>query len=483
MEQKPPEFKDLIGYEGLYQIHCETGDIYSIPRQGCAGGKRTPYIHNEYPTLILSKGNKSRHVLVHRIVAENLVPNPDPDRFQFVKHIDKNKLNYSPSNLKWDVLARKPKKKKAGQPPVNGEWEVSELAKEAGQVYASRHIVPASEAYADGFTAGYFKAATPPASPAKVRVNEEEGQSARDAAAEYADQPYIGVNAIDTRKFDAFLAGVKWAKGQASTAKAEQESQDKRFIKEIGLLIGAPNPYLYTVADVEDAIKNGEQAEQEGPHIRQEDINAEWENFWKGIVCHPDGTINIDQLKKELHDFSYVMAQVPKVYCHITGDKLSKIMYPAETVIAVADDHLKEIIDQELKDYEHDVQDFVETASPREQEGLRWVKVTEEVLKSLSPELIYPFRYNFQADRRIQWEVEAGDLFDITDTYHNGWDDTQVLLESAPKEAGQVDPVALLHWTRKKVEISHATEWLVSNVKHTDEQILSLYLESLNKQP
>ena len=60
--------------------------------------------------------------------------------------------------------------------------------------------------------------------------------------------------------------------------------------------------------------------------------------FWDEIILSPDGTINIKQVYEELADFRYVMKQVPKVYCHITNDTLSKVMYPAETVIALADD-------------------------------------------------------------------------------------------------------------------------------------------------
>lgn len=68
-----------------------------------------------------------------------------------------------------------------------------------------------------------------------------------------------------------------------------------------------------------------------------------FETFWKPIICNEDGSINMEQLKKELADFSYVMQEVPKVYCHITGDRLSKILYKAETVILAADRHYEDM--------------------------------------------------------------------------------------------------------------------------------------------
>lgn len=73
------------------------------------------------------------------------------------------------------------------------------------------------------------------------------------------------------------------------------------------------------------------------------DVEKIWNEFWKEIVCNPDGTINIEQVKKELADFSFVMEQVPAVYEHITGGTLSKIMYHKEVVIAKADEHYQQL--------------------------------------------------------------------------------------------------------------------------------------------
>jgi hypothetical protein len=92
------------------------------------------------------------------------------------------------------------------------------------------------------------------------------------------------------------------------------------------------------------------EAEQGVIHQRKETVEEEWESFWKEIVTNDDGTINIEQVKKELADFSFVMEQVQKVYCHITGSKMSKVMYHADTVIAVADDHFKGELEEAVKE-------------------------------------------------------------------------------------------------------------------------------------
>ena len=67
---------------------------------------------------------------------------------------------------------------------------------------------------------------------------------------------------------------------------------------------------------------------------KEYDVEEEWE-FWKGIVCNEDGTINVEQLKKELCDFSVMIGEVPKVYVAVTGGTLSKPLYSADTVISV----------------------------------------------------------------------------------------------------------------------------------------------------
>lgn len=62
-------------------------------------------------------------------------------------------------------------------------------------------------------------------------------------------------------------------------------------------------------------------------------IDESWE-FWKTIICDKDGNIDVEQLKKELCDFYFVINEVPKVYCEVTGGTLSKILYDPETVIS-----------------------------------------------------------------------------------------------------------------------------------------------------
>ena len=87
------------------------------------------------------------------------------------------------------------------------------------------------------------------------------------------------------------------------------------------------------------------------------DPNKEWieesNSFWKDII-YRDGKIDEEQVLKELSDFYYVMKQVPRIYCHITGGKLSKVMYSAETIIAESNDYQQKCFEEYRKEWEED---------------------------------------------------------------------------------------------------------------------------------
>jgi hypothetical protein len=74
-----------------------------------------------------------------------------------------------------------------------------------------------------------------------------------------------------------------------------------------------------------------------------------WNEFWAPI-CAPDGQLNLDQVMRELHDFKGMMRSVSEVYCHISGDKLSKPNYEAAVVIQVADERVQDLIHEAVKE-------------------------------------------------------------------------------------------------------------------------------------
>lgn len=89
--------KDLIfdGIDTNYEIY-DDGRIYNKKTHKFLKGTTK---RNEYLSVQLTIGGKVKTLMVHRLVAENFLDNPD--NLQVVHHIDGDKLNNNVSNLMW----------------------------------------------------------------------------------------------------------------------------------------------------------------------------------------------------------------------------------------------------------------------------------------------------------------------------------------------------------------------------------------------
>ena len=65
------------------------------------------------------------------------------------------------------------------------------------------------------------------------------------------------------------------------------------------------------------------------------DHMADYRQFWAGLV-ETGGQLDLDKVARELHDYRHVIGQVPLVYDHITGGRLTKPNYFADDVIGAA---------------------------------------------------------------------------------------------------------------------------------------------------
>lgn len=105
-------WKDIPGWEGFYRVS-DHGNVKSIPRtletvkvksgivMAHFKGRFMAQKKNEhgYMAVYLTKGNKTKGYLVHRLVLMAFVPNPENK--PYVDHIDNNPSNNNLSNLRW----------------------------------------------------------------------------------------------------------------------------------------------------------------------------------------------------------------------------------------------------------------------------------------------------------------------------------------------------------------------------------------------
>ena len=100
-------WKDVVGYEGLYQVsnHGKVKSLeHFVPTKNGAVRNSPSKIRincfdGNYYHVILYRQNKRKVALVHRLVAEAFIPNPN--NLPQVNHKDGNKLNNNVTNLEW----------------------------------------------------------------------------------------------------------------------------------------------------------------------------------------------------------------------------------------------------------------------------------------------------------------------------------------------------------------------------------------------
>lgn len=101
-------WKDIKGYEGLYQVS-NHGNVKSIDRIVCYRSGREALHRGRlliqhqrtggYMYVVLSRGNMQKAYRVHRLVADAFVENPDNK--PMVNHLDENNKNNMACNLEW----------------------------------------------------------------------------------------------------------------------------------------------------------------------------------------------------------------------------------------------------------------------------------------------------------------------------------------------------------------------------------------------
>lgn len=73
------------------------------------------------------------------------------------------------------------------------------------------------------------------------------------------------------------------------------------------------------------------------------DYRAQYDEFWKKIV-ETDGQPDVEKVARELADYKRLLRDVPRVYKHVTGGKLSNPFYEPSAVLQVTEEHIAERI-------------------------------------------------------------------------------------------------------------------------------------------
>lgn len=87
----------------------------------------------------------------------------------------------------------------------------------------------------------------------------------------------------------------------------------------------------------------------------KKDYEVEYESFWKKIVENEDGTLNKEQIMRELADYSIVMDNCMKAYMEMTEQNISKPLTYFSEVLGVF--HERYISKAEMK---NDLTDIIQ---------------------------------------------------------------------------------------------------------------------------
>lgn len=100
-------WKPVKGYEGMYEVS-NMGNVRSVDRYVTNGNrccllkgkpKKTYFISTGYLSTDLYKNGQGTHYLVHRLVAETFIPNPND--LPFIDHINTIRDDNRVENLRW----------------------------------------------------------------------------------------------------------------------------------------------------------------------------------------------------------------------------------------------------------------------------------------------------------------------------------------------------------------------------------------------
>ena len=98
---------------------------------------------------------------------------------------------------------------------------------------------------------------------------------------------------------------------------------------------------------------------------RMEEVEKVYQEFWKDIVENEDGTLNVEQVKKELADFSMVMDNCSSAYEEMSGSLITKPNTYFSEVLKIFQEKFWNVdfVKDDIRDMLNDVDDIEELKS------------------------------------------------------------------------------------------------------------------------
>lgn len=100
------------------------------------------------------------------------------------------------------------------------------------------------------------------------------------------------------------------------------------------------------------------------------DLEENWNGKWKEILEKEDGSIDVEQLKKELADFQDLIDKHIDFVAYATGSRLSKATYKLSSLKQAHDDYIEELLEDARKDAVEDYKTLMGIDDDRDDELL-----------------------------------------------------------------------------------------------------------------
>ena len=76
----------------------------------------------------------------------------------------------------------------------------------------------------------------------------------------------------------------------------------------------------------------------------KEKIDSVWNSIWKDILENPDGSLDVDSVRRELHDYVVLFKSVQTAYSRLTGGEINHPFTQLDVLISYVDLYYEEMM-------------------------------------------------------------------------------------------------------------------------------------------